>query len=152
MRWQHDGYTIDTDRQRLDFETIGGWLRDSYWAADRSQADVRRSWEHAAVVFGLYAGDALVGCARVVSDLVAVAYLADVFLLPAHRGKGLGRWLVETAVAHPAIGDVRWLLHTRDAHGLYAQLGFVAYGERLMERPRARRVASDDGGDRQAPA
>jgi|SRR5579884_790133 len=143
MQWQRGAYTIDTDRQRLELDRIAAWLGDTYWARGRSPAAVRRSWDNAGVVLGLYAGEELVGCARVVTDFVAVAYLADVFLLPAHRGRGLGRWLVETALTHPEIGDVRWLLHTRDAHGLYARLGFAPPGPRLMERPRGSAPADD---------
>jgi GNAT superfamily N-acetyltransferase len=145
MQWHRDGYAIDDDRHRLDMPAIIGWLRDTYWAGHRAPDDVRRSWDNAALVFGLYAGAELVGCCRVVTDFVAVAYLADVFLAPEHRDKGLGRWLVETAVAHPAVGDARWLLHTKDAHGLYAQLGFVAFGPRIMERPRVTVAEKRDG-------
>ena len=75
-----------------------------------------------------------VGFARAVSDGVAVAYLADVYVLPGHQGHGLGRELVAEMVARGPYAHVRWLLHTRDAHGLYGQFGFGPPGERLMER------------------
>ena len=136
MRWQRGSYTIDTDRRRLDMGTIQGWLRGSYWAGTRPPVLVLRSWEESDPVFGLYAGDRLVGCARVVTDFVAIAYLADVYLAAEHRGAGLGRWLVETIVGHPDLRTVRWLLHTRDAHGLYRQVGFETAGPTVMERPR----------------
>ena len=135
MQWQREAFTIDTDRGRLDLDSILGWLRRSYWAGTRPRADVLRSWANSEPVFGVYAGDALIGCARVVTDFVAVAYLADVFLVPERRGHGLGRWLVETIVAHPDLGTVKWLLHTRDAHGLYRRVGFADAGRRVMERP-----------------
>ena len=136
MRWQRGAYTIDTDRQRLDMAAITEWLLGSYWASDRSPEAIRRSWQIADPVFGLYAGEEIVGCARVVTDFVAIAYLADVFVAPAHRGSGLGLWLVETAVGHPDLSTVRWLLHTRDAHALYRRVGFREAGPRVMERPR----------------
>lgn len=135
MQWQRDGYTIDDDRSWLDQERIAAWLRESYWASTRSPDAVRRSWQESGVVFGLYQDHELVGCARVVTDFVAIAYLADVYLMPEHRGRGLGLWLVQTIVGHPDLATVRWLLHTRDAHGLYRQAGFAEPGPRLMERP-----------------
>jgi GNAT superfamily N-acetyltransferase len=134
MKWQRGPDTIDTDRVRLEMDTLVGWLRETYWAGQRPADEIRRSWANSEPVFGVYAGDTLVGCARVVSDFVSVAYLADVFLLPEHRGRGLGRWLVESIVAHPDLQTVKWLLHTRDAHGLYRQVGFGDPGPRLMER------------------
>ena len=135
MHWQRGAFTIDTDRRRLDMETILGWLGGSYWAGTRPRAAVLRSWDESEPVFGLFAGDTLIGCARVVTDFVAIAYLADVFLVPQQRGAGLGRWLAETIMAHPDLGTVKWLLHTRDAHGLYRQVGFAEPGPRVMERP-----------------
>jgi GNAT superfamily N-acetyltransferase len=105
--------------------------------------EVRTSWDAAAVVLGLYDGEELIGCARVVSDFTRLSYLSDVFVEPHYRGLGLGRWLVETTLSHPAISDnSRWVLHTADAHGLYAQLGFEAAGESIMERPHTSAPAS----------
>ena len=141
MRWRRGRYTIDTDRGRLDMAAILGWLGGSYWASTRPPEAVRRSWEAADPVFGLYADEKMAGCARVVTDFVAVAYLADVFLVSEHRGAGLGLWLVETVVGHPDLTSVRWLLHTRDAHGLYRRVGFVQAGDAVMERPRTAQEA-----------
>ncbi len=135
MQWQRGEYSIDTDRERLDWDAIVPWLQGTYWASGRSDEAIHRSWEAAAIVFGLYAGERQIGCARVVSDTVAIAYLADVFIEPRHRGMGLGLWLVETIVAHPDLSTVRWLLHTADAHPLYRRVGFEAPGPRVMERP-----------------
>lgn len=78
-----------------------------------------------------------IGFARVVTDYIRFAYLADVFVLEEHRGHGLGRWLVECVLDHPDLRDVRkWMLATRDAHSLYERLGFAEVGEPewLMER------------------
>ena len=137
MQWTRDQIVIDDDRARLDMPRIMGWLAESYWAGWRPPAEVRQSWDAAAVVLGLYDGQDLIGCSRVVSDFTRFSYLSDVFVNPAYRGHGLGRWLVEIAVDHPAISEnSRWLLHTSDAHGLYERLGFEPAADNVMERPR----------------
>ncbi len=95
---------------------------------------MERSIEHS-LNFALLHGRDQVGFARVVTDYATFAWLADVFVLDEHRGRGLGRWLVETALSHPDLqGLRRWILATGDAHGLYARFGFrqVASGSRFM--------------------
>jgi GNAT superfamily N-acetyltransferase len=97
---------------------------------------VARSIE-GALCFGIYDGEgAQVGFARVISDFATIAYIGDVFVLETHRGRGLGKWLMECIVQHPALQNLRrWLLTTRDAHELYSQFGFtpVKAPERFME-------------------
>jgi GNAT superfamily N-acetyltransferase len=118
-------YTISTDRARLDLDVIHGFLTRSYWAGGRSRERVALSIAES-LPFGLYCGDRQVGFARVVTDGVVIAWLADVFVLEEHRGRGLGLWLVETVTTLPALRVVRrWALGTRDAHGLYRKLGFA---------------------------
>lgn len=126
QEWTRGEYTISTDRSRLDLTTIHTYLSErSYWARGRSRERVERSIEHS-LPFGLYRGDEQVGFARVLSDYVTLAWLADVFVLESYRGQGLGVWLVEVATSHPELGRVRrWQLNTRDAHGLYRRFGFV---------------------------
>jgi len=91
--------------------------------------------------FGVYDGDALVGFARVVTDLATFAYIGDVFVLEAYRGRGLSKWLMECMVEHPDLRDLRrWHLVTRDAQGLYAKFGFEEpppgkHMERLRANP-----------------
>jgi GNAT superfamily N-acetyltransferase len=122
--WTRDEYTISTDRRRLDLDVIHGFLTRTYWAEGRSRERVARAIDHS-LPFGLYHADKQVGFARVVTDSVVIAFLADVFVLEAHRGKGLGAWLVEVATALPELRAVRrWLLGTRDAHDLYRRFGF----------------------------
>jgi GNAT superfamily N-acetyltransferase len=145
MEWRRDSYTIDTDRARPDMDTIVGWLRETYWARHRPPTEIRRSWENAALIFVLYDGEHPIGCARVVSDLVSVAYVADVLILPDYRGRGLGRWMIETIISHSELATVKWLLHTRDAHALYQQVGFGEPGPRLMERGPVRAAATPPG-------
>jgi len=125
MRWERDGYEVDTDRERLDREGIHAFLAESYWARGVERDSVERAIEHS-LCFGLHREGRQVGFGRVVSDRARFAYLADVYVLDAHRGRGLGKWLVSCALEHPELAGVwRWLLATADAHGLYAQLGFA---------------------------
>jgi len=131
-----DGYELDDDPARVDVDAVHRYLSGkSYWASGRSRETVARLVREAARVVGIYREGEQVGFARAVSDGVAVAYLADVFVLPEHRGRGLGKELVDEIVERGTLADVRWLLHTRDAHELYAPFGFGPPGERLMERP-----------------
>ncbi|HUE29589.1 MAG TPA: GNAT family N-acetyltransferase [Verrucomicrobiae bacterium] len=124
--WTRGEYTISTDPRRLDLDLIHDFLsRRSYWAAGRSRERVARSIEHS-LPFGLYDRTGQVGFARVVTDHVVIAFLADVFVLEAHRGEGLGKWLVETVMRTPELQRVRrWMLGTRDAHELYRRFGLA---------------------------
>jgi GNAT superfamily N-acetyltransferase len=136
MRWAREGYEVDTDPGRLDLAVVHGFLRGSYWAQNVPFEVLERACRHS-LCFGLYAGAAQVGFARAVTDRARFAWLADVFVLPPHRGRGLARFLVECALAHPELAGIsRWMLGTRDAHGVYAALGFrpLAEPDRLMER------------------
>lgn len=134
-----DGYVISTDRSRLDLPVIHRYLsEESYWAPGIPFEVVERS-VGGSLCFGVYeeVTGAQVGFARVVSDYATFAYLADVFVLPAHRGRGLSKRLVEAVLAHPDLqGLRRFLLFTADAHGLYAQYGFapLKVPDRAMER------------------
>jgi GNAT superfamily N-acetyltransferase len=123
--WTRGEYTISTDPQRLDIDVIHGFLAGSYWAQDRTRKRVVLSIAQS-LPFGLYHLEAQVGFARVLTDYVVLAFLADVFVLEAHRGKGLGRWLVEVVTTVPELRGIRrWLLGTRDAHELYRPFGFA---------------------------
>ena len=118
-------YEIDTDRARLDLRVIHGFLVASHWARGIPFTLLQRAIAKS-LPFGLYKDGRQVGFARVVTDRATFAYLADVFVLDAERGQGLGRWLVEAILAHPGLqGLRRWLLGTRDAHGLYRKSGFT---------------------------
>ncbi len=124
MQWQRDDYTISTDPARLDYAAIVDGLHQTYWAAKREPATIIRSVEHS-LCFGVYHGQQQIGLARVITDYAVFAYLDDVYILAEHRGNGLGKWLVQTILAHPELqGLRRWLLATRNAQTLYAQYGF----------------------------
>ena len=128
-------YTITTDATRLDVPAIHAFLTRSYWSAGIAQALVQKAIDHS-LCFGLFHRAEQVGFARVVTDRATFAYLADVYVLDAHRGHDLSKWLVQVVRAHPDLqGLRRFLLATRDAHGLYAQFGFkeLAFPSRMME-------------------
>ena len=136
--WERGDYLISTARSRFDVELIHDFLsRTSYWASGRTLEVVQRSIEHS-LAFGLYKENNQVGFARVVTDYATFAWIADVFVLPEHRGRGLSKWLMEVILGHPRLqGFRRWVLATRDAHALYARFGFIPMHrpERWMERP-----------------
>jgi GNAT superfamily N-acetyltransferase len=132
------GYELDDDPARVDVDAVHDYLANhSYWAEGRPREAVERLVREATRVVGVYFEDRQVGFARAVSDGAAVAYLADVYVLPEHRGHGLGVEVVREIVENGPLADRRWLLHTRDAHELYRRFGFGPPGERLMERPPA---------------
>jgi GNAT superfamily N-acetyltransferase len=119
-------FLLSTDPGRLNLHVVHNFLTNCYWAKGVPFEVVERSIQHA-LCFGIYDGSgAQVGFARVVSDFSTVAYLGDVFVLESHRGHGLGKWMMECIMQHPALqGMRRWILVTRDAHGLYKQFGFT---------------------------
>ena len=131
------GYEISTDPARLDIKAMHAYLSCSYWSPGIPYAIVERAARNS-LCFGLYetAGGDQVGLTRVVTDHATFAYLCDVYVLEEHRGRGLGKFLMSTVMAHPALtGARRAMLGTRDAHGLYRQFGFrdAAGTQILME-------------------
>ena len=121
-------YEISTDQARLDVAAIHAYLTRSYWSPGIPIETVERALR-GSLCFGVYesASGAQVGLARVVTDYATFAYLCDVYVLEEHRGRGLGKFMMQTVMAHPALtGARRAMLGTRDAHGLYAQYGFHA--------------------------
>jgi GNAT superfamily N-acetyltransferase len=134
------GYDLDDDRARVDIDLAYGYLTDSYWAKGRTRETVERLVVEAARVVGIYRDGEMVGFCRVVSDEVTFAMLLDVFVLPDHRGRGLGVELVRGAVDLGPHADLPWHLGTRDAHSLYERFGFgPPDAERQMLRPGATR-------------
>ena len=131
--------TISTDKTRLDVVLIHRFLsQESYWATNIPLAVVQRSIENS-LCFGVYEGHTQIGFARVITDQATFAYLADVFVLPDYRGRGVSRQLIAEISAWPTLqGLRRWVLATRDAHELYAQFGFTALDQPdlFMQRKR----------------
>ena len=136
--WRRDEFEISDDRSRLDIKVIHEFLTaESYWAVGRNVETVERSIENS-LSFGVYKDGAQVGFARVLTDYATFAWIADVFVLNEHRGRGLSKWLMEVILAHPDLqGFRRWVLATKDAHDLYRKFGFqeLKRPERWMERP-----------------
>jgi GNAT superfamily N-acetyltransferase len=137
MEWQKGEYSISTDRKKINVPVVHQYLcYDSYWAIGIPIDVVIKSIDNS-LCFGVYHGEKQVGLARVISDYAVFAYLADVFILPEYRGKGLSKWLMQVIIDHPQLqGLRRFLLTTKDAHGLYEQFGFITYPQpdRLMGR------------------
>lgn len=139
-----DGYELDDDPTRIDVDAAHAYLSgESYWAKGRERAVMDDLVREATRVVGLYDPDgAMVGFARAIADRHTFAYLADVYVLDAHRGRGLGVELVREMVEGSDYPHIRWMLGTLDAHGLYRKVGFGEPSERIMER---RRAAGDPG-------
>jgi GNAT superfamily N-acetyltransferase len=130
-----DGYTICADARRLDPGAIHAYLTRSYWSPGVPLDIVQHAIANS-LCFGVYRGDEQVGFARVVTDRATFAYLADVYILEAHRGLGLSKRLMEAIMGHADLQGLRkFLLATRDAHALYARFGFapLANATRMME-------------------
>lgn len=135
LEWRRDEQTISTDPAKLDRRMVHEFLASSYWAKGIPREIVERSIE-GSFNFGLFERGRQIGFARVITDRATYAYLADVFVIESHRGRGLAKWLMETILAHPDLqGLRRWMLVTRDAHELYRKVGFtdLAHPERMME-------------------
>jgi GNAT superfamily N-acetyltransferase len=126
MKWQQDEFTVTDNRGDLDIEMIHDFLcKVSYWAKHIPRSTVEKSVNHS-LCFGLYHNGKQIGFARAITDCATFAYLADVFVVPDYRGRGLGKWLISCILLHPELqGLRRWMLATLDAHGLYEQNGFV---------------------------
>ena len=130
--YHRDGFSVSTDKSRLDVDLVHEFLsKSSYWAKGRSLDVTQKSLEHS-LCFGVYDGSRQVGLARVVTDYATFAWLCDVFILESHRGRGLGKWLIECVVACPDLQGLKnFLLATRDAHKLYGRYG----GFKSLEKP-----------------
>ncbi len=132
-----NGYELDDDPRRVDVGEVHRFLStEAYWAIGRAPEQVERLVREASRVVGLYHEGRQVGFCRAVSDDTSFAYLADVYVLPEHRGGGLGVELVREMVERGPYAERAWILHLADMHRLYARLGFAAPGPKLLERPR----------------
>lgn len=121
-----DGFELDDDPGRVDVAAVHAFLsEESYWATGRTREMTEKAITGSARVLGLYHDGDQAGFARAVSDGATFAYLADVYVLAAHRGQGLGLELIREIVDGGPRWNVRWLLHTADAQPLYAKLGFA---------------------------
>jgi GNAT superfamily N-acetyltransferase len=121
----HPDYTITTDKAKIDFETVYNYLStQSYWSQNIPEQLVKTAIENS-VCFSVFYQTQQIGFARVITDKATFGYLADVFILDPHRGKGLSKWLMQTILDNEELQGFRaWMLATKDAHGLYEQFGF----------------------------
>jgi GNAT superfamily N-acetyltransferase len=137
VQWRRDdGYFVSDDRGLLDVDRVHAWLsNESYWANGRPVEVVRRSIE-GSITLGCYAPDGgQAGFCRWVTDSATFGWLCDVFVDADQRGQGLGIFLVESAMDHPAVQGLRLLLlGTRDAQGLYSRFGFATATSNWMEK------------------
>ncbi|MDR5739266.1 MULTISPECIES: GNAT family N-acetyltransferase [unclassified Caballeronia] len=137
MQWTRDEYRVSTDVDTFDFGVVHRYLSEAaYWSPGIARETVERAARHS-LAFGLFRGERQIGYARVITDTATFAYLADVFVLPEHQRGGLGTWMIECIMAHPALqGLRRMMLVTLDAHGVYERFGFEAprHPERIMEK------------------
>jgi GNAT superfamily N-acetyltransferase len=132
---QRDGCVISTDPAKLDLDVIHTFLSRAYWCQGIPRETLQRAIQNS-LCFGIYVQGQQLGFARVITDRATFAYLADVFVVETHRGRGLSKWMMEVIMAHPDLqGLRRWSLGTLDAHGLYRKYGFAPprFPDRLME-------------------
>jgi GNAT superfamily N-acetyltransferase len=142
-----DGFELDDDADRVDVAAVHRYLaEESYWARGRAFDDVELLVGEAARVVGLYHEGRQVGFCRAARCAPNLFYLADVYVLSAHRGRGLGVELVREMVEHGPLAGRSFLLHTEDAHELYRRFGFAEPGYKLLERPRRSTRNSSAGG------
>ena len=137
-----DGYELDDDAGRIDRDAVHEYLVRSYWAESRPRDVQDRLIDNAARLVGLYKDGAQVGFSRAISDGHVQSYLADVYVLEEHRGRGLGVELVRFSVEEGPLAGTKWYLHTLDAHDLYRKFGFTEPSERVLERVRLRQPSA----------
>ncbi len=131
----YSNYCISTEKEALNVQFIHNYLsKESYWAKNIPFNVVERSIK-GSFCFGVFYNDQQVGFARLITDYATFAYLADVFIITEHRGKGLSKWLMAVIHEHPKLqGLRRWLLGTKDAHSLYEQFGWKKFTQEQLER------------------
>ena len=123
-QWQD--YQLSTSRSRLQFTTLYKYLNEeAYWSKGKVTTEGLQRAIDNSLNFGIYNKDQQIGYCRVVSDGSTMAYLADVFILAPHRGKGLSKWMLSKVLEHPELQNLRrWILLTDDAHDLYRKFGW----------------------------
>ena len=140
-----NGIEVDDAKERIDREEVHRFLSEvTYWALGRPRAVQDRLIEEAARVVGVYDGEKQIGFARAATDGNSFVYLADVYVLEAYRGRGLGQELIRELVENGELAGLKWLLHTENMHSLYRKVGFTEPSYKVMER-RSTSQASERG-------
>ena len=132
-----DGFVISDELGRIQFPRVHAWLTGTYWSPGIVYDRVLKAANGSSLVVGVFDGDEQVAYCRVVSDLVRFAWLCDVYVEPAYRGRGISKAMMSFVMEHPDHLDIdRWMLGTLDAHGLYEQYGFAVHPhpDRIMVR------------------
>ena len=125
VTFQRGDFIVTTDRARIDVDAALALLRATFWARDMTREVLDRAFTNS-ISFGLLERNQLIGLGRVVTDLATYAYWTDVVVAERYRGRGLGRWLSECMLSHPALQGLRRVaLLTRDAESLYSGIGFT---------------------------
>lgn len=123
MIWEKDGLVLTDSRDRVDTQRVYALLQQTYWAERRPLRAVEAMIQHS-LCFSLFDRDHQMGFGRAVTDYTVFSWLADIIIDPAFRGRGLGKWMVQTILDHPDLKDTQFVLQTRDAHSLYERFGF----------------------------
>ncbi|MBI3875547.1 MAG: GNAT family N-acetyltransferase [Verrucomicrobia bacterium] len=123
MEWSNGEHLLSDDKRRLDLDAVCRLLNETYWAAGRPRSVIAKGIEHS-VCLGLFHSGKQVGFARAVTDFATFTWICDVIIAPAHRGKGLGKWMVKCLIEHPQLQTRSQVLATRDARTLYERYGF----------------------------
>lgn len=135
MDWHKNGYVISTDKSRLHVDAIHSSLSQCYWSLGVPLHIIEKAIA-GSICFGIYFDEQQVGFSRVITDHATFGYLADVYVVEEHKGKGLSKWMLSCVFSHPELQDLRrFMLATSDAHGLYQKFGFdeLSKPEIMME-------------------
>jgi GNAT superfamily N-acetyltransferase len=133
VEWRKEGFTISDERAKVKIDTIAHLLAETHWGYRRPRPVVEKLVENS-LCFSLFRNNEQIGFARVVTDQTVFSWLSDLVIAPELRGRGLGRWLLQCILNHPAISGAQFVLQTRDAHHFYESFGFQR-SDKLMTRP-----------------
>jgi N-acetylglutamate synthase-like GNAT family acetyltransferase len=143
IMWKMTDFMISTDRSLLDFNVIHNFISmESYWGVGRSREFMEKAMDNSAYCFGVYQESngkrKQIGFARVVSDITTFGYIADVFVLGDYRGKGIGKWLIQTIVNHPDLKTLKRLTLFTETPDFYGDSMFKIFDQnsqlKFMER------------------
>ena len=123
MEWRKNEYLVTDDRSKVQLEVVHRLLAATYWG-DRRPREIVDRMVAGSICFSLYHGSKQIGFGRAVTDSTTFTWVADIVVEPEFRGAGLGKWIMECLLEHPAIKGTQLVLQTRDAQGLYEQFGF----------------------------
>ena len=131
MEWFREEYSVSDKTEKVQRKVMNDYIINRSWGKGRTCEQMNRAMNNS-ICFSLFKREEQIGFARVITDYALIFYLADVFVLEEHRGKGLGKWLIECVIDHPSIKGLLGLLNTRDAHTLYERFSFA-----VLSNPRS---------------